>query len=281
MGSVITPPPARCIATHGSYLKAFTAARREERRGWRASAGDPSPPSRLPGTPQRQQKGHHGLKAPKEDKPEAVARHWGKTASWPGSDRSTGSKTETRCSHRRDEAKKFALSSFPSSSFREAEPSSLPKKRSSASDVPSEPRGGPAKTCSRKPAGLFSGGCGGNPIRQGSGTVAARALKSTSFTASAEAADLMLPNLEIVFCRRKHTKGKKPKNPKPQSPNRTRGQAVIPKALWPGCYYPALHLQTQHALLCLHKQKMSSTWQIGTFPPRRPPSAPALPYLQG
>lgn len=119
--------------------------------------------------------------------------------------------TETCCSHRRDEAKKFSLSSFPSPSFREAEPSSLPKKCSSASDVPSEPRGGPAETCSRKPAGLFLGGCGSNPIRQGSGTVAARALKSTSFTASAEAADLMLPNLEIVFCRRKHTKGKKKK----------------------------------------------------------------------
>lgn len=63
--------------------------------------------------------------------------------------------TETRCSHRRDEAKKFALSSFPSSSFREAEPSSLPKKCSSASDVPSEPGGALPRPAPESQRGFF------------------------------------------------------------------------------------------------------------------------------
>ena len=106
--------------------------------------------------------GHHGLKAPKEDKPDAMARHCHLSTGEDGivarlrllNGQQFGV-TETCCSHRRDEAKKFALSSFPSSSSTEAEPSALPKKRSSASDVPSEPRGAPPRPAPESQRGFF------------------------------------------------------------------------------------------------------------------------------
>lgn len=156
--------------------------------------------------------------------------------------------TETRCSHQHDEARTFPLSSFPSSSLVEAEPSSLPEKGSSIPDRAQQAPGDPFP----KASGAFSEAAAVTQPSRALALVAAPALQTTPSPAAASAADLMLPDLGIVFCTRTHTKIKKkaPKTPEPKLHQRSgcHAHGATARVLSPSP--PA-----QRTLRCLDNQK--------------------------